>query len=82
MNTSSLTAGSAQQSQATVLRAQARRLRQRLAERAGLALLEWSLRQDERRTSNAVQLRRQNEQLADQARSDVQRLVALGTPLV
>jgi hypothetical protein len=82
VNTSSLTAGSAQQSQATVLRAQARRLRQRLAERAGLALLEWSLRQDERRTSNAVQLRRQNEQLADQARSDVQRLVALGTPLV
>lgn len=82
MNTSSLTAGSAQQSQATVLRAQAGRLRQRLALRAGLALLAWSRRQDERRTSNAVQLRLQTELLADQARSDVQRLVALGTPLV
>ena len=82
MNTSSLTAGSAQQSQATVLSAQARQLRQRLALRAGLALLAWSRRQDERRTSNAVQLRLQTELLADQARSDVQRLVALGTPLV
>jgi hypothetical protein len=82
VNTSSLTAGSAQQSQATVLRAQAGQLRQRLALRAGLALLAWSRRQDERRTSNAVQLRLQTELLADQARSDVQRLVALGTPLV
>jgi hypothetical protein len=82
VNTSSLTAGSAQQSQATVLSAQARQLRQRLALRAGLALLAWSRRQDERRTSNAVQLRLQTELLADQARSDVQRLVALGTPLV
>jgi hypothetical protein len=82
VNTSSLTAGSAQQSQATVLSAQARQLRQRLALRAGLALLAWSRRQDERRTSDAVQLRLQTELLADQARSDVQRLVALGTPLV
>lgn len=82
MNTSSLTAGSAQQNQATALRAQARQLHERLALRAGLALLEWSRRQDQRRTHDAVQLRRNTEQLASRVRNDGQRLVALGTPLV
>lgn len=82
MNTSTLTAGSAQQRQATVLSAQARQLPERLALRAGLALLAWGRRNDERRTPDAVQLRRNTEQLATQARTDVQRLVALGTPLV
>ena len=82
MNTSSLTAGSAQQGQAIALRFQARRLHERLALRAGLALLAWSRRQDQRRTHDAVQFRRNTEQLATRARDDGQRLVALGTPLV
>ena len=81
MNTSSLTAGSTQRSQATVLTTQARRLRQRLALRAGLALLAWSRRQDERRTPDAVQLRRQTARLATEARDDVQRRVAFAAPM-
>ena len=82
VNTSSLTAGSAQQSQATAIRAQARQLNERLALRAGLALLAWSRRQDERRTSDAVLLRRQTEQLANEARDDQFRQLALrGVPL-
>jgi hypothetical protein len=82
VNTSSLTAGSTQQGQATAISTQARRLRQRLALRTGLALLAWSRRQDERRTPEAVQLRRQTAQLAAEARDDVQRRVAFAAPLV
>jgi hypothetical protein len=83
VNTSSLTAGQAQSGRATALRAQARQLNERLARRAGLALLVWSRRQDERRTSDAVLLRRQTEQLATQARDDQFRQLALrGAPLV
>jgi hypothetical protein len=81
VNTSSLTVGSAQRSQATVLRAQARRFDERLALRTGLALLAWSRRRDERRTPDAVQLRRQNAQLATQMRDDAQRRVTLAAPL-
>ena len=81
MNTSSLTAGSTQRSQATVLTTEARQLRQRLALRTGLALLAWSRRQDERRSPDAVQLRRQTAQLATEARDDVQRRVAFAAPL-
>ncbi len=81
MNTSSLTAGATREGQATALRAQARQLNERLARRAGLALLAWSRRQDERRTHDAVHLRRQTAQLATTARDDRFRLVALGTPL-
>lgn len=81
MNTSSLTAGSTSQGQATALRAQARRQRERLAYRAGLALLAWSRRQDERNTRDAVQLRRQAAQAATRARDDeFTRLVTLGSP--
>ncbi len=83
MNTSSLSAGQAQSGQATAIRAQARQLNERLARRAGLALLAWSRRQDERRTSDAVLLRRQTEQLATQARDDQFRQLALrGASLV
>jgi len=81
VNTSSLTAGSARQGQATALSAQAGRVRQRLALRAGLALLAWSRRQDERRSRDAVQLRRPTAQLAAMARDDAQRAVALTAPL-
>ncbi|HET6673428.1 MAG TPA: hypothetical protein VFG92_08630 [Agromyces sp.] len=83
MNTSSLTVGQARSGQAPALRAQARQLNERLARRAGLALLAWSRRQDERRTSDAVLLRRQTEQLATQARDDQFRQLALrGASLV
>jgi hypothetical protein len=81
VNTTSLTAGSARQSQTTELRAQARRLRERLARRVGLALLAWSRRQDERRTADTVLLRRQTAELATRARDEQYRLVTLGTPL-
>ena len=81
MNTTSLTAGSARQGQTTELRAQARRLRERLARRVGFALLAWSRRQDERRTADTVLLRRQTAQLATRARDEQYRLVTLGTPL-
>ncbi|HEY6801918.1 MAG TPA: hypothetical protein VI121_14825 [Agromyces sp.] len=83
MNTSSLTAGQARSGQATALSAQARQLNERLARRAGLALLAWSRRQDARRTNDAVLLRRQTEQLATQARDDqFRQLALLGAPLV
>lgn len=82
MNTSTLTAGSTQQGQATMLTAQARQLRQRLALRTGLALLAWSRRQDEGRTADAMQLRREAAQRATLARDDARRRVALVTPLV
>ena len=81
VNTTSLTAGSARQGQNTALRAQARRLHERLARRLGLALLAWSRRQDERRTHDAVQLRRRTAELATRARDDQYRLVTLGVPL-
>lgn len=81
MNTSSLTVGVAQQSRATVLSAQARRLDERLAVRTGLALLAWSRRRDERRTPDAVRLRRETELLATQLRDDAQRRVAFTAPL-
>ena len=81
MNTTSLTAGSARQRQTTELRAQARQLNERLARRAGLALLAWSRRQDERRSTEAVQLRRETAARATRAYDDQYRLVTLGTPL-
>lgn len=81
MNTTSLTAGSARQSQTTELPARARQLNERLARRVGLALLAWSRSQDERRTHDAVHLRRQTAQLATRARDEQNRLVTLGTPL-
>jgi hypothetical protein len=83
VNTSSLTAGSTRQSQATTLRAEARQWNEQLARRLGIALLTWSRRQDELRTRDAVQLRRQTEQLATRARNDgFQRLAVLGSPLI
>jgi hypothetical protein len=81
VNTSSLTVGSTNRGQATALRAQARQLHERLARRTGLALLAWSRRQDERRTHDAVQLRRQTEQAATRARNgEFMRLATLGSP--
>ena len=47
MNTSSLALGQSQR-QATDVRVQARRLNERIALRAGLALIAWSRRQNER----------------------------------
>ena len=81
VNTTSLTAGSARQGQATELRAQARQLHERLARRVGLALLAWSRRQDERRNHDAVHLRRRTAELATRAHDEQYRLVTLGIPL-
>ena len=81
MNTSSLTAGTARQSQATALSAQARRLHERLALRAGTRSSRGPVGRSERRTHDAVYQRRQTAQLATRARDDQFRLVALGTPL-
>jgi hypothetical protein len=81
VNTTSLTAGSAPQGQATELRAQARQLHERLARRVGLALLAWSRRQDERRSHDAVHLRRRTAERATRAHDEQYRLVTLGAPL-
>ncbi|WP_136709164.1 DUF3300 domain-containing protein [Agromyces sp. H66] len=82
MNANPLAAGTTRQGQTVELSTQARRLRQRVARRAGLALLAWSQRQDERRTSSAVQLRRQAERAGNLARDDqFQRLALLGSPM-
>ena len=67
--------------QATALRAQARQLHERLARRAGLALLAWSRRQDERRSHDAVHLRRRPRTSRPRAHDEQYRLVTLGTPL-
>jgi hypothetical protein len=82
VNTSSLTAGSARQGQATELRAQARQLHERLARRAGLALLAWTRRQDERRSHEAVHLHRHTARAAERAYQDQYRLATtFATPL-
>lgn len=76
VNTTSLTLGSARQSRTTI-RAQAGQLRERLARRAGIALLAWSRRQEERRSTDAATLRRQTEQSAARARDDQYRRITL-----
>ena len=82
MNTSSLTAGSPRQEQAIALRAHARQLHERIAVRAGLALIAWGRRQDEQRTHTATQLRRRNQQIAAETRADhYQRIALLAHPL-
>lgn len=82
MNTSSLSVASPRQEQALALGAQARQLRERVALRAGLALVAWSRRQDEQRTSAAVQLRRRNEAVADNVRAEDYQRVALAALLL
>ncbi|WP_448002064.1 hypothetical protein [Agromyces bauzanensis] len=82
MNANPLTAGTTRVGQPVELSPQAPQLYGRLARRAGLALLAWSRRQDERRTSSAVQLRRQAEQAGARARDDqFQRVALLGSPM-
>lgn len=83
MNTSSLTASPPRSEQAIVIRAQARRLRERIAVRAGLALIAWGRRHDERRTHDALYERRHNEQVANRLRDDeFIRAVLLARPLI
>ncbi|WP_448808012.1 hypothetical protein [Agromyces bauzanensis] len=82
MNANPLSAGMTQSGRPVELGTQAPQLYERLARRAGLALLEWSRRQDERRTSDAVLLRRQAERAGTRARDDqFQRLALLGSPM-
>ena len=83
MNSSSLTIGSNSQRQPVELRAQAWRLRERVALRAGLALIAWGRRQDEHRTHAAMYHRRHNQQVAHRVRADeYQRIALLAQPLI
>lgn len=68
MNTTSLTASRSGSDQAAVVRDGARRVRERLSVRLGLALVAWGRRADERRTLEALALRRSNELAADRLR--------------
>lgn len=70
MNTTSLTATRTSADQAEVVRAGARRVRQRVSVRVGLALVAWGRRADARRTPEAVALRRANELAADRLREE------------
>lgn len=79
MNSSSLTVGRTRSSQASALNAQALQTRERVARRAGLALLAWSRRQEQRRTHEAVRLRRETQLLAARIREDAFRRVAMQT---
>ncbi|RXZ71464.1 hypothetical protein [Agromyces albus] len=83
MNTSSLTASPPRSERAIVIRAQARRLGERIAVRAGLALIAWGRRHDEHRTHVAMYERRHNEQVANRLRDDeFVRAVLLARPFV
>lgn len=82
MNANPLSAGMTSSGRPVELSSQAPQLYERLARRAGLALLAWSQRQDERRTSSAVLLRRQAERAATRARDDqFRQLALLGSPM-
>jgi len=79
VNTSSLALGQSQR-QATDVRVQARRLNERIALRAGLALIAWSRRQNERLSHEAVLLRQQNTRLAHRVRGgDLQRVALVSS---
>lgn len=67
MNTTTLTALGTTDSRAQDMRAGASQLRERLATRIGLALIDWSRRQDELRTSESVSARRRTERLANES---------------
>lgn len=79
MNSSSLTAGRTRTGQASALSAQALQTRERVARRVGIALLAWSRQQDQRRTHEAVKLRRETQLLAARLREDAFQRVALRT---
>jgi hypothetical protein len=79
VNSSSLTVGRTRSGQTSALSAQALQSRERVARRAGLALLAWSRRQDQRRTHEAVRLRRETQLLAARIREDAFQRVALRT---
>ena len=83
MNTSTISAGRTAQMQTDTLRADARLLSDRLARRAGHALLSWSRRRDEQRTHSASAERRRNEQAAARLQADqFQRITLMALPLV
>jgi hypothetical protein len=80
VNTSTITAGRTAQMQTVTLRADARQLSDRLALRAGHALLAWSRRRDEQRTHSATAERRRNEQVAAPLQADEFRRITLMAP--
>lgn len=82
MNTSSLALGQSTSGQAIAMRAQARRLHERVALRAGLALIAWSRKQSERLSHENVMLRQQNTALAHRVRAgDLQQVTLFGSSL-
>lgn len=66
MNSTTLTIGTTE-SRAQEVRVGASQLRERLATRIGLALLDWSRRQDELRTSESIAAHRRTERLATES---------------
>lgn len=83
MNTSTLTVGRSTQAQTVTLRADARRLRERVARRAGLALIAWGRRQDEQRSYAANTDRRRNELVAARLQAaEFQRIALIAQPMI
>ncbi|MFB6611201.1 hypothetical protein ACFCVO_12830 [Agromyces sp. NPDC056379] len=83
MNTSTISAGRTAQMQTVTLRADARQLSDRLALRAGHALLAWSRRRDEQRTHSATAERRRNEHAAARLQADeFRRITLMAQPLI
>lgn len=81
MNTSTITAGRTTQVQSVT--ADARQLSDRIARRAGHALLAWSRRRDEQRTHSATAERRWNEQAAARLQAaEFQRVTLMAQPLI
>lgn len=83
MNTSTLIAGRSPQAQTVTLRADARRLRERVARRVGLALIAWGRRQDEQRSHSASVERRHNELVAARLQAaEFQRIALIAQPMI
>ena len=81
MNTSTISVGRTAQVQSVT--ADARQLSDRIARRAGHALLAWSRRRDAQRTHSAMAERRRNEQAAARLQADeFRRLTLMAQPLI
>ncbi|GGR17363.1 MULTISPECIES: hypothetical protein [Agromyces] len=77
MNPTTITTIGTTESRASDVRTGARMLRERVAARLGLALLEWSRRHDERRTHRAVAHHREAQRIATALRDEEFARIAL-----
>ena len=81
MNTTTLTASRSGSDQAAIVRDGARSVRRRVSVRVGLALVAWGRRADERRTPEAVAMRREHQLAAERLREqDFARVALLVRP--